>query len=200
MSDNFLGEIRTFAGTFAPKGWALCNGQVLSIGQNTALFALLGTTYGGNGVSTFALPNLQGTAAINQGQGTGLSSYSIGSTGGSVAVSLTDAQMPSHQHTLTQAGFSPPAVSLAGTSNVPQGGEAFAAAYDAHGAAVEAYIPATGSTNKISLPSATPINLTTNQTPAVTDPAGESQPHNNLQPYLVLNFIIALQGIFPAQS
>src|SRR5438132_384897 len=103
MSEPFLGEIRMFCGNFNPRGWALCNGQLLSIAQNTALFSILGTTYGGNGQTTFALPDLRGRVPVHPGQGPGLSMYNLGENGGAESVTLTAAQMPAHQHTVTPA-------------------------------------------------------------------------------------------------
>ncbi len=200
MANPFIGEIRIFAGNFAPVGWFLCNGQLLPISQNTALFSLLGTTYGGDGKTTFALPNLQGMVAVGQGQGPGLSQYDQGANGGEAAVALTDGQMPGHQHTLTQASFAPLAATTAATTNLPGSSEGFATALDAHGSPVDAYIPATSATSKALLPAVGPVNLATQQAPAVTDSAGSGQAHNNLQPYLVMNYIIAYQGIFPPRD
>src|SRR5918994_5533558 len=112
MSDPFLGEIRLFPYTFAPRGWALCNGQILSIAQNTALFALIGTIYGGNGQTTFALPDLRGRVAVSSGQGPGLSTYAVGEMGGAESVSLAESQMPAHHHQMVVNGSS-------STSNSP---------------------------------------------------------------------------------
>jgi microcystin-dependent protein len=175
MSDQYLGEIRIFAGNFAPSGWALCNGQVLPISQNTALFSLLGTTYGGNGSSTFALPNLQGLAPIMQGQGPGLSQRVLGETGGETAVTLQTSQMGAHNHSVNcfaGAGtqLSPTAAYWA-NDGVTRGALVYAAA----GAA---------SMN----PAAFALS------------AGPTQPHNNMQPFLVLTFIIAMQGIYPTRG
>lgn len=164
--DPFVAEIRIFAGNFAPKGWAFCNGQLLPISQNTALFSLLGTTYGGNGKSDFALPNLQGRAPMHPGQGPGLSLRDLGESGGDEAVTLQTRQLPAHTHALQ--GTDAPA-----DSNNPSG-KYFAVAdeniYRSPGAAVG---------------------------PAPSVPIA---PHNNMQPYLTLNFIIALQGVFPPRT
>jgi microcystin-dependent protein len=168
MSTPFIGEIRIFAFNFAPSGWAMCNGQLLSISQNTALFALLGTTYGGNGQTTFALPNLQGCVAIHQGAG-----FVMGQTGGEQSHTLTANEMPTHTH-LVNANNNP-----ANTDN-PQG--AFPA--DTAAAGGNSYSNA--------------LNAAMN--PEMLSAAGGGQPHNNLQPYLVLNFCIALNGIFPSQN
>ena len=174
MSEPFIAEIRIFALNYAPRGWAFCNGQLLPISQNTALFSLLGTTYGGDGKRTFGLPNLQGSAPMHPGQGVGLSAHNLGETGGSETVALESSQLPSHTHALRAA--SDPA-----TVNAPEsyttlmqsvGGSAYQSA-------------ATG-----------PVPLAAN----AIAPMGGSLPHNNLMPYLVLNFCIALQGIFPARS
>ncbi|MCW2495942.1 tail fiber protein [Jatrophihabitans sp.] len=170
MTDQFIGEIRMFAGNFAPNGWALCNGQLLAISQNTALFSLLGTYYGGDGRSTFALPNLQGTTPIDMGSGAGLTPRSLGESGGLDAVTIAASTLPAHTH--QAAG-----VAAAGTTPTPAGG-----------AWAEPRAQVYGSGSAVSL--ATDALAT----------AGSSQPHNNLAPYLVVNFIIALQGIFPARN
>jgi microcystin-dependent protein len=169
MADPFVAEIRIFAGNFPPKGWAFCNGQILPISQNTALFSLLGTTYGGNGQSTFALPNLQGSAAMHPGQGPGLSQRFLGEQAGTQSVTLLTTEMPIHNHNAL------PKSSLS-NSQTPAG-QAWA-----------------GSTLAKQYTSTAP-NVTMNvQAIGIT---GSSFPHNNLQPYLVLNFIIALQGVYP---
>jgi microcystin-dependent protein len=173
MSDPFVAEIRIFPFNFAPTGWAFCNGQLIPISQNTALFSLLGTFYGGDGKSTFALPNLQDSAPTHQGQGAGLSSYFVGQSGGSETVTLIQSEIPTHAHQAsgvsgsgptsptnntwgTGAGRTPPPTYVDGNPNVIMG-------------------------NALSV-------------------AGGSQPHNNMQPYLTLNFCIAMQGIFPPRS
>ena len=200
MANPFLGEIRIFGGNFAPTGWALCNGQLLAISSNTALFALLGTMYGGDGRSTFALPNLQGTIPLGAGSGPGLTTYDQGETGGEAAVTLSNAQLAPHAHTLTQAAFLPPAFAGPATTNVPGSSEAFATAVDAHGSPVDVYIPAANAVSKALLPAVAPVNLATQQAPATSDAAGGGQAHTNLQPYLVMTYIIAVQGVFPARS
>lgn len=170
MSDPFVAEIRLFAGSFAPRGWALCNGQLLPISQNTALFSLLGTTYGGNGVSTFALPDLQGRVPLQQGQGPGLSLYDLGQTGGEEAVTLIQSEMPSHTHVVA--------------ASATDGGD--------RSPANERFAVGVGGLNQFA---ATPGGALL--APQAVSQAGGSQPHNNLQPYLTLTFIIALQGIYP---
>lgn len=173
MSDCFIGEIRIFAGNFAPKGWALCNGQLIAITQNTALFSLLGVTYGGDGKTTFALPNLQGRAAMQPGQGPGLSNHNLGQQSGSSTVTLLTNQMPMHTHVPMANGGGGSAVESVATNNV------------------------WGSSGRNGQPmySADPGRVPMN--PTAMGVAGGSQPHNNMQPYLGLNYIIALQGIFP---
>jgi microcystin-dependent protein len=178
MSDQFVAEIRIVPFNFAPVGWAFCNGQILPISQNTALFSLLGTTYGGNGTSNFALPNLQGMAPLNFGQGAGLSLYSLGQTGGEVNVTLTQAQMPAHTHLLSVN-------SVGGDVNTPIG----SLISKAHMGKTPTNMYAAASGN--SPPAMSPQAIAS---------AGGSQPHNNMPPYLVLNFVIALQGIFPPRS
>lgn len=176
MSDPFIGEIRIFAGNFAPEGWALCNGQLLQISQNTALFSIIGTTYGGDGRSTFALPNLQGRIPVSFGQGAGLSNLVLGQSYGSEAVTLTANQMPSHGHSATIKGAN------AGTTNQPQ----------------DSLFGKVPRTNMYSTPDATPTNMTEGSISLQN--AGGSLAHNNMQPYLTLNFIIAINGIYPSRS
>jgi microcystin-dependent protein len=174
--DPFVAEIRIFAGNFAPVGWAFCNGQILPISQNTALFSLIGTQFGGNGTTNFALPNLQGSVPMGQGNGAGLTPRVVGETGGEQDVTLSQNTMASHTHQMS-------GVATAGTTTTPDPTVALA---NPNPAADAAYQTSLGS----------PTTLNAN---AVT-PAGGGQPHNNLQPFLVLNFIIALQGIFPARA
>jgi microcystin-dependent protein len=165
MSEPFLSEIKLVSFNFPPKGWALCNGQFLPINQNQALFALLGTTYGGNGQTTFALPNLRGQVPIHMGNG-----HTLGEAAGSTAVTVNIQQLPSHTHlpnaSSTNANQPIPANSLLAAAN-------------------NAYVA--------------PASLVSLQPTSISN-VGGSQPHNNMMPYLVLNFIIALQGIFPSQN
>ena len=169
MADPFVAEIRMFGFNFAPTGWAQCNGQLLPISQNTALFSLLGTTYGGDGKSTFALPDLQGSVPLHPGQGQGLSLYDLGQQGGSEFITLLESEMPAHTHTAScseeQANENNPG------GNAPAAGSAIYA---------------------------TPAAVT-QMAPQTLTPAGGSLPHNNLMPYLVVNFCIAMQGVFPAR-
>jgi microcystin-dependent protein len=167
VATPYLGEIREFGFNFPPRGWARCDGQLLPIAQNDALYALIGTTYGGDGQTTFALPDLCGRAALHQGQGPGLNNRSIGEKSGEEAHTLTTNQMPQHTHVLA-------ASSSEASSNRPstQRGPARGGAYD------------TGSDSEIRPPT----------------PAGGSQPHNNMQPYLVWNYCIALEGVFPSRN
>jgi microcystin-dependent protein len=173
MSDPFVAEIRIFAFNFAPRGWAFCDGQLLSISQNTALFALLGTTYGGDGRVTFGLPNLQGQSVMQPGQGPGLSLHDLGETGGEPFVTLLQSETPVHTHNF-EASARPAA------ARQPSG------AYLAAGQGVGMY-------DANSQP-------TTTMAPQMLTPSGGDQPHNNLMPYLVTSFCIALQGIFPPRS
>src|SRR5262249_48512647 len=175
--EPFLGEIRIFAGNYAPKHWAICNGAILPISQNTALFSLLGTTYGGDGFTTFALPDLRGRAPIHFGQGPGLSDYYQGQTGGAPAVTLTERQIARHEHTV----MCNPAP---GESDNPEG------AIWAAGPRGRPSTYAKSGTPPIAVP------MSANATKGV----GENQPHNNLPPYLALTLIIALKGIFPPRS
>jgi len=174
--DPFVAEIRIFAGNFAPTGWALCDGQLLPISQNTALFSLLGTTYGGNGTTNFALPNLQGLAPISLGQGPGLSLRNLGDSGGSPDVTLLTTEIPSHTH---------PA-------------QAFTASKaDQTSPAGHVWSKAQAGRQPLPLYSATAGASMSAQALQV---AGGSVPHNNLMPYLTLTFIIALQGVYPPRS
>ena len=175
--DPFVAEIRIFPFNFAPRGWAFCDGQLLPLSQNTALFSLLGTTYGGNGQSNFALPDLQGSAPMHPGQGPGLSLHDLGETGGSQTVSLLTTEMPGHAHTVAGA------INANGDSLSPQN-TIWAQAPSGRGSlALYAPAPATGGMN-----------------PNALLPTGGGQPHNNMQPYLTLNFCIALQGVFPPRT
>jgi microcystin-dependent protein len=175
MSEPFVGQIQIFAFNFAPKGWALCNGSILAISQNTALFSLLGTTYGGNGTSTFALPNLQASVPIHFGQGAGLSTYVEGQTGGEANHTLLSTEMPQHSHTV-------PAAVTAGRISTPSSatvlGSVTRGAPDVYTASVPATDMATASISS----------------------SGSGGSHNNMMPYLVLNYCIALTGIFPARN
>ncbi len=173
MSEPFLGEIIMFAGNFAPRGWALCDGQLLPISSYTALFSILGTTYGGDGRTTFALPDLRGRAPIHAGVGPGLSSRSLGSRSGSETNTLDATQLPNHSHTFTNSVDTAP-----GTAATPGAGTMPAeASEDIYGEG-EAVINTTVTTSAV----------------------GGSLPVNNMQPYLTVNYIIALQGVFPSRS
>ena len=171
MADPFVAEIRIFPFNFAPRGWAFCNGQLLPLSQNTALFSLLGTTYGGDGKSTFALPNLQGNAPMHPGQGPGLSLHDLGEIGGSPTVTLLQSEMPFHSHSMNASAD--PANAQIPSSQVTLARSAGGSAYATNTAGLLAL------SNQALLP------------------AGGSLPHNNMQPYLTLNYCIALQGVFP---
>lgn len=174
MATPFIGEIRMFAGNFAPRGWAFCNGQILPISQNTALFSLLGTTYGGNGINTFALPNLQGRVPMHWGSGPGLTPRVLGESAGQESVVLLQAQMPAHTHLVNS-------VSSGGNQASPAGN-----------------LPAIESTGT-SLDYSNGAGTGT-MNPAMINPAGNNQPVPVMQPYLTVSFIIALQGIFPSRN
>jgi microcystin-dependent protein len=175
MSSPFVAEIRIFGFNFAPVGWALCNGQLLPISQNTALFSLLGTTYGGNGTSTFGLPNLQGCAPLDAGQGPGLSDRVLGETGGQTTVTLSSNHLPIHAH--SNAAFT-----SAGNQNSPVNNACATAKVQRQTANL--YSSTDGATMNAGALAAT----------------GGGQPHNNMPPYLVLNFCIAMQGVFPSRN
>ena len=165
MAEPFVAEIRIFSFGFPPKGWAFCNGQLLPINQNQALFAILGTTYGGNGVNTFALPNLQGKVPLHEGTG-----FALGQVGGSPSVTLLSTQI-AHSHGVAAAATANASVAA---GNFPGLSPSASGVYGT---------PPDASMNGV-----------------VISPTGGSQPHNNLQPYLVINYVIALQGIFPTRS
>ena len=173
MADPFVAEIRIFPFNFAPTGWAFCDGQILPLSQNTALFALLGTTYGGDGKSTFALPNLRGSAPMQPDQGPGLSDHDLGESGGSPTVTLLQSEIPVHTHQMRAATQDPANVKLVNPNasfGISQGGGVYQDAGD------------------------------TQLAPQALSPAGSDLPHNNMMPYLTLNFCIALQGVFPARG
>ncbi|MEK7952935.1 phage tail protein [Luteolibacter soli] len=176
MADPFVAEIRIFPFNFAPRGWAWCDGQILPLSQNTALFSLLGTTYGGNGKSNFALPDLQGRAPMHPGQGPGLSLHDLGETGGSDTVTLLESEIPSHTHTLRASTDDAdlkaptPARSLARSTG--------------------------GFTNQQNPPGGNLVQMA----PQALAPAGGDAPHNNMMPYLTFYFCIALQGVFPPRT
>lgn len=172
MADPFVAEIRIFPFNFAPKGWAWCDGQLLPLSQNTALFSLLGTTYGGNGKSNFALPDLQGRAPMHPGQGPGLSLHDLGETGGSETVTLLESEIPSHTHNFTASQSD-------GTDQTPVNQRL------ATGIGIGQYAAAASLTQL---------------SPNMLAPAGGDAPHNNLMPYLTFYFCIALQGVFPPRG
>lgn len=176
MADPFVAEIRIFPFNFAPKGWAWCDGQLLPLSQNTALFSLLGTTYGGNGKSNFALPDLQGRAPMHPGQGPGLSLHDLGETGGSETVTLLESEIPAHSHAISastnaadEEGTKQPAGAMPGAQ---QG------------------------SNQLYTALASSVSFSG----AALAPAGGDAPHNNMQPYLTFYFCIALQGVFPPRT
>lgn len=173
MSEPFIAEIRIFAGNFAPRGWAFCDGQLLPISQNTALFSLIGTTYGGDGRTTTALPNLQGRAPMHPGRGPGLTQRRLGEQGGFETATLTEAQMPNHAHTL-RARNAPASANTASADT--------ALARSALGFAYSESSPTVG------------------LAPGALENAGGDQAHNNMQPFLTMYFIIALVGLYPSRS
>lgn len=172
MSDPFIAEIRIFAGNFAPRSWAFCNGQLLPISQNTALFAIIGTTYGGDGRTTTALPNLQGRAPMHPGRGPGLTTRRLGEKAGSEAVELSVAQIPSHTHGVR-------ATNGVATTGDPSGNA----------------LANTGTSSHYG-----PLTDPESMAGQVIGTTGAGAAHNNMQPYLTLNFIIALQGVFPSRN
>lgn len=177
MATPFLGMLALFGFNFQPRGWAYCAGQLISIAQNSALFALLGTTFGGDGVNTFALPNLQSRVPVGMGQGPGLSPYVIGQMSGTENVTLLSTQIPQHSHFMTASGDGPTQATAQGASLGSQGrtGGTMPAIY------------ANGATSPVQMASG-------------TSQAGGNQAHNNIQPYLAVNYCIAMEGIFPSRN
>jgi microcystin-dependent protein len=201
MSQPFVGEIRAFGFNFAPRGWQLCNGQTLSIQQNAALFSLLGTTYGGNGTSTFQLPNLQGRLAIHQGTGAGLPAMVIGEFGGVQNVSLNINNLPAHTHLATVTGGGAPTVTVngspsAGTTNVPNGNYIGVPTGLARGAGTYVLPANAGTVGPIAGVTATGGGVA-GVTNALT---GSNIPVNVQNPYLVISYCIAIVGIFPSRN
>lgn len=170
--EPFIGQIIMFGGNFAPKGWAFCDGQLLPIAQNSALFSILGTTYGGDGRTTFALPDLRGRVSIHPGRGPGLSTYLLGEKGGTEEVTLTLNEIPSHNHSVL-------ANSAVGTSPDPAGN----------------FLANTGAFDNEYI-----NNANVNMHPSMINKAGGSQSHTNLQPFLCVNYIIAMYGVFPSRG
>lgn len=191
--DPFIGEIVLFAGNFAPRTWALCNGQLLAISSNPALFSILGTTYGGDGRTTFALPDLRGRTPVHPGHGPGLSDYYLGQRGGTERVTLTLSQMPSHSHIANTSNLTSVigASTADATLQTPEAGAVLAKAATDLGDAVNLYAsgtPTVALSGGIASGSVTVVNN------------GGSQYHTNIQPFLGINYIIALQGIFPSRN
>jgi len=178
MAEAYVGEIRIFAGNFPPMGWELCNGQLMNIQQNTALFSVLGVQYGGDGKTTFALPNLMGAAPMNQGQGQGLTSRQVGKAVGVQNVTLLESQMPVHNHI-------PAAIQAQGNIGNPT--DSF-------------WAEAVPSGRPPKQPSLYDSNIDVGMSPQALSVTGGNQSHNNMQPYLVLNYIICLQGEFPSKG
>lgn len=176
MADPFVAEIRIFPFNFAPKGWAWCDGQLMPLSQNTALFSLLGTTYGGNGKSNFALPDLQGRAPMHPGQGPGLSLHDLGETGGAETVTLLESEIPAHAHAISASTAASDEEGMKNPSGMVPGAQQ--------------------GSNPIYAPFASPVALA----PEALAPAGGDLPHNNMMPYLTFYFCIALQGVFPPRT
>jgi len=177
MTQPYLAEIKMFGGNFAPRNYAFCNGQIIAISQNTALFSLLGTTYGGNGQTTFALPDLQGRAALHQGNGAGIDPTVLGEVGGETNVTLTSGELPQHTHPISGA-----VIANSNPGETPASNTLFT-----NSAPNQLYATTAGTGGLFLAPQTVTFQ-------------GGSQPHNNAQPYLAISFIIALQGIFPARN
>ncbi|MCA1199408.1 tail fiber protein [Sphingomonas sp. R647] len=197
MATPFIATIMTVPYNFPPRNWAFCAGQIQAIAQNTALFSLIGTTYGGNGQTTFALPDLQGRTAIGQGSGPGLSTYSMGEVAGTENVTLASTQMPMHAHSMAGATGTLSAVNLKATEQSPQAGAYLARGVDTAPSPdmiPRFYVPAATGDPATKVPLAG-VNVAGN-----TQIAGGSQPHSTMQPYLVMSPVIALFGIFPSRN
>ncbi|WP_454190376.1 phage tail protein [Paenibacillus sp. Marseille-Q7038] len=174
--DPYIGEIRLFAGTYAPMDWAFCNGQILQVQENSVLFSVIGNQFGGDGVTTFQLPDLSGRAPMHSGQGTGLTPQEFGKPGGEAQVTVLESQMPNHSHT--------PQTQPTGSALSPEG----------------AVWTTTSKMGKKAAPKYYSNTPSVSMNPLAISTMGESQPHNNMQPYTELNFIIALQGVFPEKT
>ena len=182
--DEYIGIIKIFAGNFAPRGWLMCNGQILPISQYSAVFSILGTTYGGDGVSTFALPNLQSRVPLGMGQGPGLSYYAQGQISGSEANTLLIPNMPAHNH---------PSVLSVSSADAGQGAATVGVSIATPGTLTgRTFTPTMGFNT-------TTPNIALNQSSVVTAPVGQSSPVNNMQPYMAMNYIICLEGIYPSR-
>ncbi|WP_165185478.1 phage tail protein [Caulobacter soli] len=179
MTQPYIGEIRLFGGNFAPMGWAMCDGQLIAIATNDTLYNLLGTTYGGDGVNTFGVPDLRGRVPSHMGTKNGMT-YAIGQPGGTESVTLTPQQLPQHTHPMF-------ASSATGTLNVPTA-TSLLSNQGPTGTGINAYTPYNASNPQVALSAAS------------TTPVGGNQPHDNMQPYLGVNFIIALYGVYPSQN
>jgi microcystin-dependent protein len=188
MSEPFIGEIRMVGFSFAPRGWAFCEGQLLPISQNTALFSLLGTQYGGDGRTTFALPDLRGRSAVGQGHGPGLSNISIGEKAGAETATLTQAQMPSHSHTAEASIAIPANSTTADTTGAPGTNTVLGPASNS---GRPGSIYATDVANTTLKPFNNPVNV---------QPAGGNLPIETRNPFIGINFVIALEGIFPSRN
>ncbi len=183
FTEPTLGNITAFAGTFAPRSWALCQGQLFSIAEYTTLYAIIGTTFGGDGVNTFGMPNFSGRQAIHTGQGSGFNNYILGQAGGNENIVFSAQHLPSHTHTLISVSGNPAATSAQGNTNDPNGN-----------------IPATIPNNSAysSAPTGTVLGESSGTTN--TPPAGASSPVNVLSPYLVMNYLICIEGLFPSRN
>jgi len=189
MAYPFIGQIQLFAGNFAPRGWSFCEGQLLPISQNTALFSILGTIYGGDGRTTFALPDLRGRAPISPGSGPGLSTRPLGQRSGSPTNTLNATQLPAHTHIVT--GTTTKVSNADGTTNNPDGKVL---------AVGKTVVDRSTSYNATIYGDAANANMAANDVAVTVGNTGGSQPINNMQPYLAVNYIIALQGLFPSRS
>jgi microcystin-dependent protein len=181
MAEAYLGEIRPFAGNYAPEGWQLCDGSLLSVNTYQELYSLIGTTYGGNGTTTFGVPDLRGRLPVGEGQGTGLTNRTVGQEGGTSTVQLTDSQMPLHTHNFQ-------ATSAVGTTNVLAGGGVLAETP----AGVNRYVPPSAVTSSSFI-----HQMASN---AITPYIGRSGAHANVMPYLAIQFIICLNGVYPTRQ
>lgn len=197
--EGYIGEVRTFAGNFEPRGWLLCQGQTLAISNYDALFALIGTTYGGDGVNTFNLPDLRGRVAVGTGQGPGLQNFVIGQQAGAENVTLVSSNLPSHNHPVTPANpsFTTSVNNAQATEHAPSTGWSIASpGYLASGS----FVQNLGFNNETPAVKLNPGTVSLNSLTVNNLVTGGSQPHNNMQPYLTVNFIICIEGIFPSRN
>jgi microcystin-dependent protein len=200
--EGYIGEIRHFAGNFAPRGWSFCQGQQISIASNETLFVLIGTTYGGNGQTTFNLPDFRGRVAVGVGKGSGLSNVVLGTEAGTESVTLTHGNLPIHNHAVTTTPINPTFTmsvnNTQATEHTPTGGLSIASA--GYKDSNNFFVQNLGFNTDTPAVALNPATVVLNSITVTNSTVGGSQPHNNMQPYLTVNFIICIEGIFPSRN